>query len=104
MIALVTALAAFPLGFLLRSRLAATTAYAVAYLWAFVFQTAYLMLDLLGGAQDPAFRPSTFPLSYGAVALGVFTVGLGLVQLGHRAGRGRRARRRADGRSQALAA
>ena len=35
MIALVTLAAAFPLGYFLRSRLAARTAYAIAYLWAF---------------------------------------------------------------------
>jgi len=37
MIAVVTILIAFPTGFFLRSRLAANTAYAIAYLWAFVF-------------------------------------------------------------------
>ena len=64
--------------------IAALMTYAVAYLWAFVFQTLYLLLDSLGpGATDPAFTPGEFPLSYGLVTLGVFLVGLALVCLGH---------------------
>jgi hypothetical protein len=98
-IAVVTILAAFPLGFFLSSRLAANTAYAIAYLWAFVFQGIYLMLDMLDGGKNPAFEADTFPLSYGIVALTIFAVGFGLVQLGHRVGRGRRERRQASSRS-----
>jgi hypothetical protein len=82
-IAIVTVLAAFPLGFLLRSRLAACTSYAVAYLWAFTFQTLDLMLESLDGGSNPAFRTGDFPLSYGLVALTILVVGLGLVNLGH---------------------
>lgn len=94
MIAIVTILSAFALGFLLPSRLAAMTTYSVAYLWAFTFQTLYLLLDALDGAADPAFDVGTFPLSYGLVALGIFVVGLGLVEVGHRVGARRRSRRR----------
>jgi hypothetical protein len=83
MIAVVTIFTAFALGYFLRSRLAANTAYAVAYLWAFTFQTLYLMLDSLNGAENPAFEPDTFPVSYGGVALAIFLVGFGLVNLGH---------------------
>ena len=83
MIAVVTLLAAFPLGFLFSSRLAANTTYAVAYLWAFTFQTLYLLLDSLDGGSNPAFVTDTFPLSYGLVTLAIFGVGFGLVQLGH---------------------
>jgi hypothetical protein len=83
MIAVVTILLAFPLGFFLTSRLAATTTYAVAYLWAFTFQTLYLMLDSLGGSSNPAFEAGEFPWQYGVVALVIFFVGLGLVQLGN---------------------
>ena len=92
MIAVVTVLSAFPLGYFLANRLAANTAYAVAYLWAFVFQGIYLMLDSLDGGASPAFETSQFPLSYGLVTLAIFVVGFGLVQLGHRLGRGRRER------------
>ena len=92
MIAIVTVLAALPLGFFVRNRLAAATAYAVAYLWAFTFQTLYLLLDSLGGGSAPAFEVDEFPLDYGVVTLAVFAVGFGLLALGHRLGRGRRAR------------
>jgi hypothetical protein len=90
MIAIITVLAAFPLGFFLRSRLAAFTVYAVAYLWAFVFQTLYLLLDSLNGGEAPAFEVDEFPLSYGVVTLAIFLVGVGVLNLG-RWVRGRRA-------------
>lgn len=89
MIAVVTILLAFPLGFVLRSHLAANTTYAIAYLWAFVYQSVYLMLDAMNGGRD-AFDPEDFPLSYGLVALAIFGVGFGLVALGHRVGTRRR--------------
>lgn len=91
MIAVVTLLIAFPAGYLLSSRLAATTTYAIAYLWAFVFQTLYLTLDSLSGtSSNPAFTPEEFPWSYGVVTLLVLVVGLGLVQAGHWLGSRRR--------------
>ena len=94
MIAIVTVLLAFPLGYRLRSPLAARTAYAVAYLWAFTFQTLYLMLDAMQPkAQSPAFEASEFPLSYGLVTLGIFAVGFVLVEAGHRFARRRTSRR-----------
>jgi hypothetical protein len=99
MIAVVTILLAFPLGFFLSNRLAANTAYAIAYLWAFVYQTLYLLLDAIDESKNPAFEPSEFPLAYGIVAISIFTVGFGLVQLGHRVGRGRRQRRQESSRS-----
>jgi hypothetical protein len=83
MIAVVTVLLALPLGYLLRSRLAASTTYAIAYLWAFVFQTLYLLLDSLEGGEDPAFEAGVFPWQYGVVTLAIFAVGFGLVNLGH---------------------
>ncbi len=83
MIAVVTVLAAFPLGYFLRSRLAANTTYAIAYLWAFLFQTLYLLLDSLGGGSSPAFAAGDFPWSYGLVTLAIFVAGFGLVNLAH---------------------
>ncbi len=83
MIAVVTLVLAFPLGYFLKSRLAANTAYAIAYLWAFAFQTLYLLLDSLGGGAAPAFETGEFPWSYGVVALAIFLAGFGLVSLGH---------------------
>jgi hypothetical protein len=82
-IAIITVLSAFPLGYFMRSRLAANTTYAVAYLWAFTYQTLYLTLDSLNGSANPAFRPEDFPLSYGLVASSILVAGFGLVALGH---------------------
>jgi len=95
MIAIVTLLCAFPLGYVFRSRLAANTAYAVAYLWAFVFQTLYLVLDVMNEQEGGAFEPQAFPIGYGVVTLSIFVVGFGLVGLGHWV----RARRQASSRS-----
>jgi hypothetical protein len=95
MIAVVTILLAFPLGFFLSSRPAAMTTYAVAYLWAFTFQTLYLLLDSLGGATNPAFEVGDFPWQYGVVALAIFMVGFGLVFLGHWVREWRQSRRSA---------
>lgn len=83
MIAVVTILAAFPLGYFLRSHLAANTAYAIAYLWAFCYQTLYLLLDSLRpDAGNPAFTKDEFPWSYGLMALAIFLAGFGLVWMG----------------------
>ena len=85
MIAIITVLVAFAAGYRFTSRLAANVTYVVAYLWAFVFQTLYLLLDALDpNSANPAFEPGAFPLSYGLVTVGVLGVGLGLVEAGHR--------------------
>ena len=76
MIAVVTVLLCVPLGWFVRSRLVANTTYAVAYLWAFVFQTLYLHLG-------SAFRSGEFPLSYGLATASVFAVGFGLIAVTH---------------------
>jgi hypothetical protein len=98
MVAIITVLAAFPLGYLVRSRLAANTAYAVAYLWAFTFQTLYLTLDVVNDTTDPAFEPQKFPWAYGLVTLSIFLAGFGLVAVG-RLVRDRRASRRSQAMS-----
>ena len=91
MIAVITLLVAFPAGYFLTSRLAANTTYAIAYLWAFVFQTLYLLLDSLSGTStSPAFTTDAFPWAYGMVALLVFGAGFALVA----GGRWVRSRRR----------
>ena len=92
MIAIVTVLSAFPLGFVFRNRLAANLTYAVAYLWAFTFQSVYLMLSMLDGDKNPAFTKDDFPFSYGLVASAIFAAGFGLVEVGHRVGDRRRTR------------
>jgi hypothetical protein len=92
MIAIFTVLFAFPCGFLFRSRLAGNTAYAIAYLWAFTFQSVYLLLNFMHHDPGAAFDAGKFPLSYGIFTMLIFFVGFGLVALGHRVGRGRRER------------
>jgi hypothetical protein len=93
MIALVTVLFAFPLGFFLRHRPAAAMAYATIYLWSFTFQTAYLTRAWAAGDHS-AFAPEPdIGVSYGLVAGAIFLVGFGLVALGHRLGSRRRTRR-----------
>jgi hypothetical protein len=83
MIAVVTILVAFPAGYYFSSRLAANTTYAIAYLWAFVFQTMYLTLDSFSGtSENPAYEPSEFPWAYGVVTLLIFGAGFGLVAAG----------------------
>jgi hypothetical protein len=93
MIAIVTILTAFPLGFFLRSRTSAVVAYIALYGWAFTYQGVYLMLMSLHHDANPAFEVGQFPWSYGVVTLAIYTAGMGLVFLGHRLGAGRRARR-----------
>jgi hypothetical protein len=85
MIAVVTVLLAFPLGYFLRSQLAANVAYAIAYLWAFTFQGLYLTRMWVGG-DNSAFAkdPDALPISYGIFTAGIFAVGFGFVALGHR--------------------
>jgi hypothetical protein len=91
MIAVITILVAFPAGYYLSSRLAGNTTYAIAYLWAFVFQTLYLTLDALNGAsKNPAFETDEFPWEYGLVAALIFGAGFGLVEFGHRVAARRR--------------
>jgi 4-hydroxybenzoate polyprenyltransferase len=87
MIAVITILAAFPLGYFMKTHLAANVAYAIAYLWAFNYQTVYLLPDFtddMGTSVEDAF-----PWDYGLVTLLIFVGGFGLVALG-RWVRGRR--------------
>lgn len=86
MIAVVTILAAFPLGYFMRSWFAANATYAIAYLWALTYQAVYLLpmfLEDMAPVQ-PGRDPVTdnFPLSYGVTTLAVFVTGFGLVAAG----------------------
>lgn len=93
-------LVGFPLGFLLRSRTSALIAYIALHAFLFTFQSLELLLEWVGG--DPAaFGP--FPrfdnaqtLGYGAVNLGFYALGLGLLVLGSRVARRRRGTRAVD--------
>jgi hypothetical protein len=67
MIALVTVLFAFPLGFFLRHRLAAAATYATIYLWSFTFQTAYLTRAWAAGDHSAFSGQPDFGVGYGLV-------------------------------------
>ena len=91
MIGIVSVLLCLPLGWFVPSRLVANTTYAVAYLWAFVFQTLYLQV------VPGTFPEGEFPWQYGLVTAGVFALGFGLIAVG------REARRRRDAKHGAAA-
>ena len=92
MIAIVTLLFAFPLGFVLRNRLGAFVAFLALYLYAFTFQTGYLTRAWVQG-DDSAFpRRADFGLVYLAVTTAILAVGCALVVLGHHLGTRRRHR------------
>jgi hypothetical protein len=94
MIAAVTVLFALPLGYFVRSRLAANVAYIAVYAYAFTFQGIYLTRSWVGGDQSAFPRdPDALPLGYLGVSLAIYAAGFGLVRLGEFA-RVRRARSR----------
>jgi hypothetical protein len=93
---LLTLVAAFPIGFLIRNRLAAFVVYLAAHGFVFTFQTLVLLVAWTGGSGEgfgPYPQGSTADVvSYGLVNLAIFAAGLGLVYLGHRLAARRRAR------------
>lgn len=85
-----------PLGFLIKSRLAAYLTYVGVHSFVFTFQTLTLTRAWVGG-NTAAFEqnPDTVPWPYAVVNMVIYGVGLGLVALGHRLAAGRRAKRSA---------
>ncbi|TCO49142.1 hypothetical protein EV646_103120 [Kribbella antiqua] len=96
MIAIVTVLFAFPLGFFLRNRISAYVAYIAIFGYSFTFQTLYLLRAWVGNNHS-AFSPDPdkLPLDYLAVTGAIYVVGFLLVTLGHRLGSKRRNRTQA---------
>lgn len=98
MVILLAALAAFPLGLLVRNRLAAYLAFGLAFAHLFTFQTAQLVLEATRGSDD-AFGDLSDPdwdwfgdtIGYLVFTTVIYAVGLVLVTAG-RAVRVRRAR------------
>lgn len=82
MIAAVSVLLAFSLGFFFHSQLTAGVIFGFAWMWAFTYQSVYLLVDTLGGSN--VFIPGKFPWSYGVISLAIGLVGVGLLALGHR--------------------
>ena len=102
MVILLAALAAFPLGFLVRNRLAAYLAFGLAFAHLFTFQTAQLVLEATRGSED-AFGDLSDPdwdwfgdtIGYLVFTTVIYAAGLALVAAGG-AVRVRRARRLED--------
>jgi hypothetical protein len=78
-----TLLVAFPLGYLLRDRLASYLAFVAVHSFVFSFQNMELTREWVGGSRS-AFPndPHTVPWSYGAVNLLIYAAGFGLIALG----------------------
>ncbi len=98
MFILVAALAAFPLGLMLHTRLAAYVAFGLAFAHMFTFQTAQLVLEATRGSEAAFGDLSASDwnwfgdtIGYLAVTTLVYVVGLALATAGH-AVRLRRAR------------
>ena len=98
MVIIIAALAAFPLGFLLKSRLAAFLAFGLAFAHVFTFQTAQLVLEATRGSKeafgdlsDPEWNWFGDTIGYLVFTTAIYAIGLGLVTAGH-AVRIRRAR------------
>ncbi|MFI5711286.1 hypothetical protein [Kribbella sp. NPDC051620] len=97
MVAIITVLFAFPLGFFVRNRLAAYVAYIAIFGYSFTFQTLYLLRSWVGDStQAFSADPDKLPLDYLAVTAGIYLVGFGLITLGHRVGAKRRNRTAVD--------
>jgi hypothetical protein len=92
MVAIVTLLLAFPLGFLIPGRLGAYLAYVAVFGYAFTFQTSYLLRAALGDGDTSAFPadPNDPGVQYLIVTAAIYAVGFGLVSLGHHLGARRR--------------
>jgi hypothetical protein len=86
-------LAAFPLGYFIRSRNVAYVAYIALHSFVFSFQSMELTREWVGGNYSAYPKDSqTVAWSYAVVNLAIYAVGLGLVTLGHRVADHRRAK------------
>jgi hypothetical protein len=96
MVAFITVLFAFPLGFFLRNRTSAYLAYVAIFGYSFTFQTLYLLRDWVGGNHSAfAADPEEMPFDYLAVTGGIYVIGFLLITLGHRLSAKRRNRAQA---------
>ncbi|MEU0093014.1 hypothetical protein [Kribbella sp. NPDC006257] len=93
MVAIITVLFAFPLGYFLRNRTSAYLAYVAIYAYSFTFQTLYLLRDWIGNSSSAFPRdPDKLPLGYLAVTAGIYAVGFLLITLAHHLAAKRRTR------------
>jgi hypothetical protein len=76
-------LAPFPIGYLIRNRMAAYLAYVALHSFVFTFQSTTLLKEWNGGDYSAFVKnPAAVDWSYGLVNLLIFAAGLGLVTLG----------------------
>jgi hypothetical protein len=80
---ILTLLAALPLGYLVRPRLAAHLAYGLGFTYIFTFQTLTLLLAWSAGSDAAFDRDGDAPLDYLLVTTAIYAAGFGLVTLGH---------------------
>ena len=87
---IVIAIAAFPIGFLLRNRVAAFLAFGLAFSYVFTFQTAQLILEATRGSEeafgdlsDPGWDWFGDTIGYFVFTTAIYAVGLALVTAGH---------------------
>jgi hypothetical protein len=92
MIAIVTVLFAFPLGFFLRNRVSAYIAYLAIYSYTYTFQTMTLLREQLNGSKIFPANPNQTAWSYLVVTAGILVIGFGLVTFAHHLATKRRAR------------
>ena len=101
MVIVIAALAAFPLGYLLRNRLAAFLAFGLAFAHVFTFQTARVLEatrgseEAFGDLSDPDWDWFGDTIGYLVFTTAIYAVGLALVAAGHTV-RIRRARQREE--------
>ena len=102
MIAILTLLAAFPLGYFLQNRTSAYLAFGLGFAHLFAFQTAQLVLEATRGSKAAFGDVNSADwnwfgdtIGYLIVTTVIYAVGLGLVTGGHAVAK-RRARRLED--------
>ena len=84
-------LAPFPLGYLIRNRMAAYLAYVALHSFVFTFQSTALLKEWTGGNYSAFVKnPAATDWAYGLVNIAIYAAGLGLVALGSWAGAKRR--------------
>jgi hypothetical protein len=83
--------APFPLGYLIRHRMAAYLAYVALHSFVFTFQSTTVLKEWTGGDYSAfAKNPVATDWAYGLVNIAVYAAGLGLVALGSWVGAQRR--------------
>lgn len=89
MVLLLAALAAFPLGLLLRNRVGGFLAFGLAFAHLFTFQTAQLVLeatrgsdDAFGDLSDPEWHWFGDTIGYLVLTTAIYAIGVALVAAG----------------------